>query len=149
MFFWSFCKVVPSVCVIAVTIFLALNDATFCNSFLRFSPSSDPLVSLNGYLRFWGIVLFVVTILVAFFVNEKDKNTSYVSIKTAYRQLWEILRLPRMCIFSLFLKSLQSLFPSYIVNIFQHFRCSNLEFDSSGFYVQSHAMFPVNVRFSN
>ena len=54
------------------TAFLALNDADFCNSYLRESPQAEGILPLAGYLRFWGWFFAVVTILIALFKHETN-----------------------------------------------------------------------------
>ena len=51
------------------TVFLALSDPQFCSAYLGTAPDV-PLVTLSGYMRFWGYVYLVVTAAVAFFKNE-------------------------------------------------------------------------------
>ena len=52
------------------TVFLALNDVDFCNTYLRSTPSEDGHLTLSTYLRVWGWVYAVVTLLVAAFKKE-------------------------------------------------------------------------------
>ena len=52
------------------TVFLALNDVDFCNTYLRISPSEDGHLTLSTYLRAWGWAYAVVTLLVAAFKKE-------------------------------------------------------------------------------
>ena len=52
------------------TVFLALNDVDFCNTYLRSSPSEDGHLTLSTYLRAWGWAYAVVTLLVAAFKKE-------------------------------------------------------------------------------
>jgi hypothetical protein len=47
------------------TVFLALNDADFCNKYLRGSPSADGHLTLAVYLRAWGWAYAVITLLIA------------------------------------------------------------------------------------
>lgn len=71
------------------TIFLALNDPSFCSHYLGTSPGTA-LVSLSGYLRFWGYLYLIITMAVALFKNEgkkaviiSKKNTNFDNIRTA------------------------------------------------------------------
>ena len=60
--------------------FLALNSGQFCDDYLRtLSPSlfgppgqQQPLVTLPGYLQFWGWVFVLVSVGIAFFQPEKN-----------------------------------------------------------------------------
>ena len=56
------------------TVFLALNDADFCNKFLR-DPSQHSKVGflpLKKYMMFWGMVYLVITICVWLFKTENN-----------------------------------------------------------------------------
>ena len=54
------------------TAFLALNDAGFCNKYLRRSGATADtgILSLTAYLRFWGWVYLIVTVGIALFKRE-------------------------------------------------------------------------------
>ena len=47
------------------TVFLALNDADFRNAYLRSSPQPQGLLPLSTYLRAWGWMYAVVSLVVA------------------------------------------------------------------------------------
>lgn len=51
---------------LSFTIFLALNDADFCNSYLRTTPKPKGILSLAQYFYFWGWFYIIVTILLIF-----------------------------------------------------------------------------------
>lgn len=87
------------------TVFLALNDASFCNKYLRESGSSLPVgvLSLSTYLKFWGWMFAAITLLVAIFKRETNfcqatgetpALQQEVNLKEAYAQLWQVIRLP-------------------------------------------------------
>jgi len=52
------------------TAFLALNDADFCNNYLRAVPYKEGILPLAGYLKFWGWFFVVITVLIAVFKHE-------------------------------------------------------------------------------
>ncbi|GAB4813183.1 hypothetical protein N2152v2_000229 [Parachlorella kessleri] len=53
------------------TIFLALSDPDFCNKYLRSGvPHEKGILTLSGYLRFWGWVYLTFTLLLALFKRE-------------------------------------------------------------------------------
>jgi hypothetical protein len=54
------------------TVFLALNDADFSNAYLRSSPKPQGLLPLSTYLRAWGWVYAVVSLVVA--VAKREVN---------------------------------------------------------------------------
>ena len=61
------------------TVFLALNDVDFCNTYLRASPSQDGHLTLSTYLRAWGWAYAVVTLLVAAFKKEVNFTPAGIS----------------------------------------------------------------------
>ncbi|MEW5299058.1 MAG: hypothetical protein WDW36_002107 [Sanguina aurantia] len=68
------------------TVFLALSNAEFCNTYLRGSggfagllhlqPSDHGMVTLAGYLRFWGWLFAATTVLLALFKREDNASSS-------------------------------------------------------------------------
>ena len=54
------------------TAFLALNDADFCNNYLREVPLAEGILPLAGYLRFWGWFFAAATILIALLKHETN-----------------------------------------------------------------------------
>jgi hypothetical protein len=83
---------------LSYTIFLGLNSAEFCNKWLRSETSPDAMVSLSGYMYFWGVMFFLVTISLILFKTEVQKASDDVppSIQSVYRQIISVLRLPNM-----------------------------------------------------
>lgn len=57
--------------------FIALESAEFCNSYLRTEPSDDGLVTLPGFLWFWGICFLSTTTLVAIFKKERTEYSEH------------------------------------------------------------------------
>lgn len=54
------------------TAFLALNDADFCNNYLRQAPQAEGILPLAGYLQFWGWFFAVATALIALCKHETN-----------------------------------------------------------------------------
>jgi len=116
------------------TVFLALNDAGFCNAWLRAgplpgalralglpAPAPGPLeagiVSLAGYVRFWGAFFALATLLIGLFKAEGPEPAAgadddapagspagspaggasrsgwRAEVAASYRQLWAVMRL--------------------------------------------------------
>lgn len=76
------------------TVFLALNSKDFTNKWFR--PESTPgevgLLTLDGYLKFWGWMYLVVTFGLAILKREeRTKNTD--GIMEVYQTMWGILKL--------------------------------------------------------
>ena len=59
------------------TVFLALNDADFCNRYFRAKAdtSREGILLLREYMRFWGLVYFVITVCVWLFKREDNFTT--------------------------------------------------------------------------
>lgn len=79
---------------LSFTVFLALNDASFCNAYLRHTQSEVGLLTLSQYLLFWGWTYICVTIIIAFLVQENAEKQQVPPLGHAYTQLFSILRLP-------------------------------------------------------
>lgn len=77
------------------TVFLALNDPTFCNAYLRSEPQDEGLLQLGAYMRIWGVVFAAVTVVVALLKSEAQAvaEEAQVGLLGAYRQLWAVVRL--------------------------------------------------------
>lgn len=78
-------------------VFMGLDSPDFCNTYLRSEPSSKGIVTLPGFLYFWGIVFLVTTTLVALLKHENSKkgtNTLELDVKETYKLLWNIVQLP-------------------------------------------------------
>ncbi|KAF8059178.1 hypothetical protein HT031_005350 [Scenedesmus sp. PABB004] len=63
------------------TFFLALSNAEFCNQYVRggplgaalgLAPSADGIVSLRGYISFWGWAFAAITVAIACLKTESD-----------------------------------------------------------------------------
>lgn len=80
------------------TVFLALNSPEFANKYFR-NPLAQSnelgLVTIEGYLRFWGIIYALTTVFVAFFKREDREHSSSDggSVKSVYRTMWHVLKL--------------------------------------------------------
>lgn len=57
----------------SITVFLALNDADFCNHYLRGPAAASAVgaITLAGYLRIWAVAYVVVTAAVALLKRER------------------------------------------------------------------------------
>eukprot|EP00794_Sanderia_malayensis_P015254 gene15254-16828_t len=94
-------------------VFLALNSADFCNAYLRSGPSKTGVVTLAGFLWFWGIVFLVTTSLVMIFKKEKqrqhihsddnDDGGEELGIVQTYLVLVKIVKLPAVLEFAIVL----------------------------------------------
>ncbi|XP_065173395.1 acetyl-coenzyme A transporter 1 [Atheta coriaria] len=85
---------------LSYVLFMALESPDFCNSYLRDVPHTDGLVTLAGFLFFWGWVFLVTTTIVAVFKKEEVSGSTTSGseeaerdLQTAYSFLWQILKL--------------------------------------------------------
>uniref|UniRef100_A0A023GL28 Putative acetyl-coa transporter n=1 Tax=Amblyomma triste TaxID=251400 RepID=A0A023GL28_AMBTT len=93
-------------------VFLALESADFCNRYLRSVPQKDGIVTLDGFLYFWGIVFMLTTTLVALLKHERDASASDdtadghpdLGVVKTYKMALRIFHLPcvqTLCVFLL------------------------------------------------
>ncbi|KAK5641244.1 hypothetical protein RI129_009791 [Pyrocoelia pectoralis] len=80
-------------------LFMALESPTFCNNYLRSVPEKEGLVTISGFLYFWGWIFLVTTTLVAVLKSDQEshdgehQNVPRRDLKNAYSLLIEILKL--------------------------------------------------------
>lgn len=74
------------------TVFLALNTPDFANRWFRDVPRDDGLVSLGGYLSFWGWAYIAITIGLGLLKRE-DRSRNDDGVWDVYRTMWGILKL--------------------------------------------------------
>lgn len=81
--------------------FIALESAEFCNKYLRVVPDTNGLVTLPGFLWFWGLSFLLTTTLIAIMKREKQEFDKYedanhhqeLNIPQTYKLLLEILKM--------------------------------------------------------
>ncbi|TMW56079.1 hypothetical protein Poli38472_008727 [Pythium oligandrum] len=83
--------------------FLALHDPATCNSYFRSTPQPDGMITLAGFMNFWGWVMFVTTVAVGIFKKEKEDTEEQLSIAETYKQMYSVLRLPSVISLSIIL----------------------------------------------
>lgn len=74
------------------TVFLAFNAPDFANRWFRTTPQDIGLMSLGGYMEFWGWVYLVVTLGLAV-LKKEDKTKERDGIVEVYRSMWGVLKL--------------------------------------------------------
>jgi PAT family acetyl-CoA transporter-like MFS transporter 1 len=74
------------------TVFLAFNSKDFANKWFRAVPSEAPIMTLGGYLVFWGWVYMIVTIGLGLFKRE-ERTKNEDGIFDVYKIMWGILKL--------------------------------------------------------
>jgi hypothetical protein len=75
------------------TVFLAFNSPDFANRWFRTVPSTQGVMTLGGYLTFWGWAYLIVTAGLAVLKRE-DKSKNEDGIASVYRSMWGVLKLP-------------------------------------------------------
>ncbi|KAG8281206.1 hypothetical protein J6590_063404 [Homalodisca vitripennis] len=78
-------------------VFIALESADFCNTYLRTEHQPEGVVTLPNFLYYMGGIFLLSTTLVALFKREapdEDNGEQDKDIKGTYQQLLRIVRLP-------------------------------------------------------
>lgn len=74
------------------TVFLAFNSPDFANKWFRAVPSDAPVMTLGGYLTFWGWAYLIVTVGLGFLKRE-EKTKNEDGIWDVYKVMWGVLKL--------------------------------------------------------
>lgn len=74
------------------TVFLAFNSPDFANKWFRKIASTEPVMTLGGYLIFWGWAYLIVTLGLAIFKRE-EKTRNEDGIYDVYKVMWGVLKL--------------------------------------------------------
>lgn len=77
---------------LSFTVFLAFNAPDFANRWFRATPQDFGLMSLGGYMEFWGWVYLIVTLGLVVFKKE-DKTKERDGIMEVYRSMLGVLKL--------------------------------------------------------
>lgn len=77
---------------LSYTVFLAFNSPDFANRWLRATPSPQGVMTLGGYLTFWGWTYIIVTIGLAVLKRE-EKTRDREGILEVYKVMLGILKL--------------------------------------------------------
>ncbi|CAN7985656.1 unnamed protein product, partial [Ixodes hexagonus] len=91
-------------------VFLALESADFCNRYLRVTPHKEGIVTLEGFMYFWGLVFLVTTTLVAVLKHERGpsrgsaaEDEPELGLVQTYSMALRIFKLPSIQTFCIFL----------------------------------------------
>jgi MFS transporter, PAT family, solute carrier family 33 (acetyl-CoA transportor), member 1 len=74
------------------TVFLAFNSPDFANKWFRKIASTEPVMTLGGYLIFWGWAYLIVTVGLGIFKRE-EKTKNEDGIYDVYKVMWGVLKL--------------------------------------------------------
>ncbi|KTW31294.1 uncharacterized protein T551_01366 [Pneumocystis jirovecii RU7] len=75
------------------TVFLAFNSSEFVNKYFRSVKKDIGLITLSGYMWFWGWVFLISTVFIAFFQNETKGKRPSGGIKNVYLIICNIMKL--------------------------------------------------------
>ncbi|KAF9103606.1 hypothetical protein BGX27_010500 [Mortierella sp. AM989] len=83
---------------LSFTVFLAFNSPEFSNKYFRSIPQEEGLVPLGGYLKFWSMLYFTISLWLVFLKKEERSQTEQneIDIKSVYKIILKIIRLPHM-----------------------------------------------------
>ncbi|KAF8944978.1 hypothetical protein BGZ47_003437 [Haplosporangium gracile] len=92
---------------LSFTVFLAFNSSEFSNKYFRTIPQEVGLVPLGGYLKFWAMMYLAITLWLVFMKKEERTHSDEddIGIKSVYKIILKIIRLPHMKSFMLVLLS--------------------------------------------
>ncbi|KAL3426920.1 hypothetical protein PVAG01_00429 [Phlyctema vagabunda] len=74
------------------TVFLAFNSPDFANKWFRSSPLEEGVMTLGGYLTFWGWAYILVTLGLAVLKRE-EKTKNEDGIYDVYKVMWGVMKL--------------------------------------------------------
>ena len=77
---------------LSYTVFLAFNSPDFANRWFRSSPSTEGVMTLGGYLTFWGWGYLVVTLGLAI-LKKEGKTKERDGILEVYKSMLGVLKL--------------------------------------------------------
>ncbi|KAI2470090.1 MFS general substrate transporter [Annulohypoxylon bovei var. microspora] len=77
---------------LSYTVFLAFNSKDFANRYFRSVPSEEGLLSLGGYLTFWGWAYIAITAGLAL-LKKEEKTKNEDGIWDVYKIMWDVLKL--------------------------------------------------------
>ncbi|OAA61615.1 Major facilitator superfamily domain, general substrate transporter [Niveomyces insectorum RCEF 264] len=77
---------------LSYTVFLAFNSKDFANRWFRAAPLETGLLSLGGYLTFWGWAFILVTIGLAV-AKREERAHDEEGVWDVYRIMWGVLKL--------------------------------------------------------
>jgi len=74
------------------TVFLAFNSPDFANKWFRKTPLEEGVMTLGGYLTFWGWAYIIVTLGLAF-LKKEERTKNEDGIWDVYKVMWGVLKL--------------------------------------------------------
>ncbi|KAF3903337.1 hypothetical protein AA313_de0205836 [Arthrobotrys entomopaga] len=83
---------------LSFTVFLAFSSADFANRWFRTVPQDVGLLTLSGYLTFWGWSYLVVTIGLAL-LKKEERTKTRDGLVSVYKTMWGIMKLKNIQVF--------------------------------------------------
>ncbi|RYP86976.1 hypothetical protein DL769_000619 [Monosporascus sp. CRB-8-3] len=77
---------------LSYTVFLAFNSKDFANRWFRTEELDTGLISLGGYLTFWGWAYIAITIGLAL-LKKEEKSRNEEGVWDVYKIMWDVLKL--------------------------------------------------------
>lgn len=77
---------------LSYTVFLAFNSPDFANRWFRATPKEEGLMTLGGYLIFWGWAYLIITLGLAV-LKKEDRTKERDGIIDVYKSMWSVLKL--------------------------------------------------------
>ncbi|KAH8144519.1 uncharacterized protein LAJ45_11494 [Morchella importuna] len=77
---------------LSFTVFLAFNAPEFSNRYFRTVPQTYGLMTLSGYLKFWGWAYLIITLGLAL-IKKEEKNSNRDGIAAVYKTMWKVVKL--------------------------------------------------------
>jgi PAT family acetyl-CoA transporter-like MFS transporter 1 len=78
-------------------VFMAFESKEFCNKYIYSEVRDEGMVTLSGFLWFWGVTFLVTTTLIGLFKHEKKETQEQLEenpelgIRETYSMLWKIV----------------------------------------------------------
>lgn len=98
-------------------VFLIIFESKdFCNAYIFSTPHETGLITLNQFMKFWGIIFLIIASCIAIFkreeteIDEKLREHPDFGIRKAYPTLLNILKLKPVIRFSIFLLTVKASF---------------------------------------
>lgn len=84
-------------------VFMTLESKDFANTYIYSKPQETGLVTMEGFLRFWAVVFFMTTTLVALLKTERASEGAEMAVAETYRITARIFMMPSVLTAGVFL----------------------------------------------
>lgn len=101
---------------VGYALLLVLESKEFCNKFIFSELRNEGLITISGFLKFFGVAFIAFTVLIAIFkrenadtVQELESHPDY-GVKKAYPTLWRVLKMKPIILLGCLLFSTYAVF---------------------------------------